>query len=58
MEYDKTVKIGFEKTESADDIAKDLSVNDEAGKDKADEQSKAEADAESEDKTGEKDEPI
>ena len=57
MEYDKTVKIGFEKTESADDIAKDLSVNDEAGKDKADEQSKAEADAESEDKTGEKDEP-
>ena len=57
MEYDKTVKIGFEKTESADDIAKDLSVNDEAGKDKADEQNKAEADAESEDKTGEKDEP-
>ena len=57
MEYDKTVKIGFEKTESADDIAKDLNVNDEAGKDKADEQSKAEADAESEDKTGEKDEP-
>ena len=54
MEYDKTVKIGFEKTESADDIAKDLSVNDEAGKDKADEQSKAEA--ESEDKAGEKDE--
>ena len=30
MEYDKTVKIGFEKTESADDIAKDLSVNDKA----------------------------
>lgn len=30
MEYDKTVKIGFEKTESADDIAKDLSVNDAA----------------------------
>ena len=57
MEYDKTVKIGFEKTESADDIAKDLSVNDEAGKDKADEQSKAEADTESEGKTGEKDEP-
>ena len=56
MEYDKTVKIGFEKTESAEDIAEDLSVNDEAGKDKADEQSKAEADAESEDKTGEKDE--
>ena len=56
MEYDKTVKIGFEKTESADDIAKDLSVNDEAGKDKADEQSKAEADAESEDKTDKKDE--
>lgn len=28
MEYDKTVKIGFEKKESADDIAKDLSVND------------------------------
>lgn len=27
MEYDKTVKIGFEKKESADDIAKDLSVN-------------------------------
>ena len=41
MEYDKTVKIGFEKTESADDIAKDLSVNDEALKDKAYEQSKA-----------------
>ena len=57
MEYDKTVKIGFEKTESAEDIAEDLSVNDETGKDKADEQSKAEADAESEDKTGEKDEP-
>ena len=33
MEYDKTVKIGFEKKESAEDIAKDLSVNDEAGKD-------------------------
>ena len=32
MEYDKTVKIGFEKKESAEDIAKDLSVNDEAGK--------------------------
>ena len=30
MEYDKTVKIGFEKNESAEDIAKDLSVNDEA----------------------------
>ena len=30
MEYDKTVKIGFEKKESAEDIAKDLSVNDEA----------------------------
>lgn len=29
MEYDKTVKIGFEKKESAEDIAKDLSVNDE-----------------------------
>ena len=56
MEYDKTVKIGFEKTESADDIAKDLSVNDKAGKDKADEQSKAEADVESEDKTSKKDE--
>lgn len=56
MEYDKTVKIGFEKTESADDIAKDLSVNDEAVKDKADGQSKAEADVESEDKTGKKDE--
>lgn len=27
MEYDKTVKIGFEKNESAEDIAKDLSVN-------------------------------
>lgn len=56
MEYDKTVKIGFEKTESANDIAKDLSVNDEAGKDKTDGQSKAEADVESEDKTGKKDE--
>lgn len=56
MEYDKTVKIGFEKTESADDIAKDLSVNDKTGKDKADEQSKAEADVESEDKTSKKDE--
>ena len=56
MEYDKTVKIGFEKTVSADDIAKDLSVNDKAGKNKADEQSKAEADAESEDKTDKKDE--
>ena len=32
MEYDKTVKIGFEKKESADDIADDLSVNDETGK--------------------------
>lgn len=42
MEYDKTVKIGFEKKESAEDIAKDLSVNDEAGKDKAEEQSKTE----------------
>lgn len=27
MEHDKTVKIGFEKKESAEDIAKDLSVN-------------------------------
>ena len=27
MEYDKTVKIGFEKKESAEDIANDLSVN-------------------------------
>ena len=34
MEYDKTVKIGFEKTESAEDIAEDLSVNDETGKGK------------------------
>lgn len=42
MEYDKTVKIGFEKKESAEDIAEDLSVNDEAGKDKAEEQSKTE----------------
>ena len=33
MEYDKTIKIGFERKESADDIAKDLSVNDEAEKD-------------------------
>ena len=57
MEYDKTVKIGFEKTESADDIAKDLSVNGEVGKDETDEQSKAETNVESEDKTGEKDEP-
>ena len=32
MEYDKTVKIGFEKKESAEDIAEDLSVNDKAGK--------------------------
>ena len=30
MEYDKTVKIGFEKIESAEDIAEDLSVNDTA----------------------------
>ena len=29
MEYDKTVKIGFEKKGSAEDIAEDLSVNDE-----------------------------
>lgn len=42
MEYDKTVKIGFEKNESAEDIAEDLRVNDEAGKDKAEEQSKTE----------------
>ena len=34
MEYDKTVKIGFEKKESAEDIAEDLSVNDETGKGK------------------------
>lgn len=59
MEYDKTVKIGFEKTESADDIVEDLSVNDTAGKDKADEQSKtdeSESKVEGEDKTGKKDE--
>ena len=53
MEYDKTVKIGFEKTESADDIAEDLSVNDEAEKDTAEE---AESKVEGEDKTGKKDE--
>lgn len=35
MEYDKTVKIGFEKKESAEDIAEDLSVNDEAVKEKS-----------------------
>ena len=34
MEDDKTVKIGFEKKESAEDIAEDLSVNDETGKGK------------------------
>ena len=50
MEYDKTVKIGFENTESADDIAKDLSVNDEAGKDKAGEQGKAGTEAEGDEK--------
>ena len=50
MEYDKTVKIGFEKTESADDIAKDLSVNDDAGKDKADEQGKTGTEAEGDEK--------
>lgn len=33
MEYDKTVKIGFERKESAENIAEDLSVNDEAEKD-------------------------
>lgn len=33
MEYDKTVKIGFERKESAEDIAENLSVNDEAEKD-------------------------
>lgn len=42
MEYDKTVKIGFEKKESAEDIAKDLSVNDEAEKGEKDEDAKAE----------------
>ena len=50
MEYDKTVKIGFEKKESAEDIAKDLSVNDEAGKDKADEQGKTGTEAEGDEK--------
>ena len=53
MEYDKTVKIGFEKKESAEDIAEDLSVNDEAEKDTAEE---AESKVEGEDKTGEKNE--
>lgn len=52
MEYDKTVKIGFEKKESADDIAKDLSVNDETGKDKAGEQGKADEGNESDAKSG------
>ena len=52
MEYDKTVKIGFEKKESADDIAKDLSVNDETGKDKAGEQDKADEGNESDAKSG------
>ena len=57
MEYDKTVKIGFEKKESAEDIAKDLSVNDETGKDKADEQNKTDkAKAEGDDMTVKKDE--
>lgn len=50
MEYDKTVKIGFEKKESAEDIAKDLSVNDETGKDKADEQGKTGTEAECDEK--------
>lgn len=57
MEYDKTVKIGFEKKESAEDIAKDLSVNDETGKDKADGQNKTDkAKAEVDDMTVKKDE--
>lgn len=57
MEYDKTVKIGFEKKESAEDIAKDLSVNDETGKDKADGQNKTDkAKAEGDDMTVKKDE--
>lgn len=59
MEYDKTVKIGFEKKESAEDIAEDLSVDDDAGKDKTGEQSKVEAaegKAEGENKIGKKDE--
>lgn len=57
MEDDKTVKIGFEKKESAEDIAKDLSVNDEAGKDKTDGQNKTdEAKAEGDDMTVKKDE--
>lgn len=57
MEYDKTVKIGFEKNESAEDIAKDLSVNDKTGKDKADGQNKTDkAKAEGDDMTVKKDE--
>lgn len=57
MEYDKTVKIGFEKKESAEDIAEDLSVNDETGKDKADGQNKTDkAKAEGDDMTVKKDE--
>lgn len=52
MEYDKTVKIGFEKKESAEDIAKDLSINDETGKDKAGEQGKADEGNESDAKSG------
>lgn len=59
MEYDKTIKIGFERKESAEDIAEDLSVDDDAGKDKTGEQSKVEAaegKAEGENKIGKKDE--
>ena len=35
MEYDKTVKIGFERKESAEDIADDLSVKDETEENKS-----------------------
>lgn len=57
MEYDKTVRIGFEKKESAEDIAKDLSVNDKTEKDKADGQNKTDkAKAEGDDMTVKKDE--
>ena len=47
MEYDKTVKIGFEKKESAEDIAENLSVKDETEEDKS---------AKAEEATGKKEE--